>query len=320
MGIETENPLGTMKLEERVGVLKALADPSRTLVVNALLEKPHCVEELAERLHLAPSTISFHLRRLEEAHLVTKTKTQYYLVYHLRSDILQMRLRDFVCMPTDTDGAELKRVRKYRQKVISSFFRGGELASLPKQWRKRRIILEEFLTRFEPGQDYEEHEVNQRIQTLYPDYCTIRRLLIDEGYMTREGQRYRRLGMETQPMENRSELKRQYKETPKQAGIFVVTNTSNGKVLLGSSLNLHGPLNKHRFMLSIGYHWLKPLQEDWNKFGPDSFKFEIVEVIKPKDDPDFDIEQELALLEQIWLDKLQPVGKQGYNKDAKIRE
>lgn len=320
MGIETENPIGAMKLEERVGVLKALADLSRAQVVNALLEKPHCVEELAERLHLAPSTISFHLRRLEEAHLVTKSKTQYYLIYHLRSDILQMRLRDFVSMPADHDSAEHKRMRKHRQKVIATFFRGGELTALPKQWRKRRIVLEEFLTRFEPGGQYQEHEVNQRIQTLYPDYCTIRRLLVDEGYMTRQGQTYRCVGMETKPMENRSELKRKYKETPKQAGIFVVTNTSNGKVLLGSSLNLHGPLNKHRFMLSIGYHWLKPLQEDWNKYGADSFTFEIVEVIKPRDDPDFDVEQELSLLEQIWLEKLDPVGKKGYNKDAKIRE
>jgi hypothetical protein len=320
MGIETENPLGAMTLEQRVGVLKALADQSRAQLVNALLEKPHCVEELAERLHLAPSTISFHLRRLEEANLVTKTKTQYYLVYHLRADILQMRLRDFVSMPSGEDGAEHKRMKKHRQKVVATFFRGGELTALPKQWRKRRLILEEFLAKFETGRDYEEHEVNQRIETLYSDYCTIRRLLIDEGYMAREGQRYRRVEMEIQPMENRSELKRQYKETPKQAGIFLVTNTSNGKVLLGSSLNLHGPLNKHRFMLSIGYHWLKPLQEDWNQSGPDCFKFEILEVIKPKDEPDFDIEEELSLLEQIWLEKLQPVGKQGYNKDTKIRE
>ncbi|MGK3962785.1 ArsR family transcriptional regulator [Sorangium sp. So ce118] len=33
--------------------------------MNALLERPHCAEELAERLGRAPSTVSFHLRKLD---------------------------------------------------------------------------------------------------------------------------------------------------------------------------------------------------------------------------------------------------------------
>ena len=121
-------------------------------------------------------------------------------------------------------------------------------------------------------------------------------------------------------MDTRAELKRRYKETPKQAGIFVITNTVNGKVLLGSSTNLHGPLNKHRFLLSHRSHFIKALQQDYDRFGPESFKFEIVEVIEQKDDPSFNLTEELDLLEQIWLEKLQPLGEHGYNENARIRE
>jgi hypothetical protein len=121
-------------------------------------------------------------------------------------------------------------------------------------------------------------------------------------------------------MTSRSELKRQYKEAPKDAGIFLITNTSNGKVLLGSSKNLHGPLNKHRFMLSSGRHTNTALQADWTKDGADAFKFEIVEVIKQKDDPEFNLDAELSLLEEIWLEKLQPFGEKGYNPNSRIRE
>ncbi len=74
MNIESDKRRRETDLDARVNALKALADKSRILMVNALLEKPHCAEELAERLRLAPSTISFHLRRLEEAGLVTKSK------------------------------------------------------------------------------------------------------------------------------------------------------------------------------------------------------------------------------------------------------
>ena len=116
------------------------------------------------------------------------------------------------------------------------------------------------------------------------------------------------------PGKTRADLKRAYKETPRQAGIFQIRNTKTGKILLGSSTNLHGPLNKHRFMLSIGSHDNAVLQQDWNRFGADAFTFEILEIVKPNDDPIFNIDDELTLLEQIWIEKLQPMGERGYNE------
>jgi hypothetical protein len=46
---------------------------------------------------------------------------------------------------------------------------------------------------------------------------------------------------------NRQELRREYKERKKPAGIFHIKNTVNGKILLGSGLNLEEPLNAHKF-------------------------------------------------------------------------
>jgi hypothetical protein len=121
-------------------------------------------------------------------------------------------------------------------------------------------------------------------------------------------------------MNSRQDIKREYKERKKPAGVFQVKNTANGKVLLGSSLNLDGPLNSHKFMLSIGRHRNEMLQKEWNEFGPDKFVFAILEVVKVKEDSDFNLIDELTLLEQIWLEKLQPFGSQGYNTDAHIRQ
>ena len=126
-------------------------------------------------------------------------------------------------------------------------------------------------------------------------------------------------------MENKSksrkELNREYKERVKPAGVYQVKNLSNGKVLLNSSLNLEGPLNRHRFMLKIGSHTNKELQKDWNELGPDQFTFEILEEVQQrKDDPNFNLKDELTLLEMIWLEKLQPFGQRGYNLNSHIRE
>jgi hypothetical protein len=119
---------------------------------------------------------------------------------------------------------------------------------------------------------------------------------------------------------SRQDLKREYKERPIPAGVFQVRNTVNGKILLGSSLNLDGPLNRHRFVLTIGKHSNETLQEEWNRYGPERFAFEILEVVSVKDDPNFNLEDELTLLEQIWLEKTQPFGERGYNNDGRIRQ
>jgi group I intron endonuclease len=121
-------------------------------------------------------------------------------------------------------------------------------------------------------------------------------------------------------MASRKELIREYKEAPKPAGIFQIKNLANGKVLLGSSLNLHGPLNKHRFMLRAGSHDNRELQKDWNAFGPSAFTFEILEEVRVKDSPDFSLDDELTLLEEIWLERLDPFGDRGYNLSRRIRE
>ena len=119
---------------------------------------------------------------------------------------------------------------------------------------------------------------------------------------------------------SRKEIHQAYKERVKPAGVFMVKNKANGKVLLGSSLNLEGPLNKHRFTLKIGSHLNKELQKDWDEFGPDNFIFEILEEVKVQDHPNFNLQDELTLLEQIWLEKLQPFGEYGYNLNERIRE
>ena len=119
---------------------------------------------------------------------------------------------------------------------------------------------------------------------------------------------------------SRRELNREYVERVKPAGVYQVKNLANGKVLLGSSLNLEGPLNRHKFMLKIGSHTNKILQKDWDEFGPEQFSFDILEEVQRKDNPNFNLKDELTLLEMVWLEKLQPFNERSYNLNEKIRE
>ncbi|MCB0103273.1 MAG: GIY-YIG nuclease family protein [Anaerolineales bacterium] len=124
--------------------------------------------------------------------------------------------------------------------------------------------------------------------------------------------------METKT-KTRKDLNREYMERVKPAGIYQVKNTLNGRMFLGSSLNLEGPLNRHKFMLKIGSHTNKSLQNDWNEIGAENFVFEILEEVNVVDSPNFNLNDELTLLEMIWLEKLNPV-ENGYNLNTRIRE
>lgn len=98
-------------------------------------------------------------------------------------------------------------------------------------------------------------------------------------------------------------------------GVFAIRNTASGKVLLGSALNLPGALNGARFRLRMGAHSNRDLQRDWNELGADHFAFEVLDVLEAADpDPAHDYRDDLAVLEALWIERLQPFGDAGYHR------
>jgi group I intron endonuclease len=119
--------------------------------------------------------------------------------------------------------------------------------------------------------------------------------------------------------QTKKDLIREYKDRTIYAGVFQIKNTVNNKVFLGSTTNLEGIQNSQMYKLAEGFHKNKQLQKEFAQFGKDNFVFEILETIEVKNDPDFNLDDELTLLEQIWLEKLNPVGDKGYNTEGKVR-
>ncbi|MBN2041395.1 MAG: metalloregulator ArsR/SmtB family transcription factor [Spirochaetes bacterium] len=171
--------------------MKSLSDISRLQVLNAVMDKPQYVEELANRVDLAVSTVSFHLKKLEKAGLVNSEKEQYYTVYSLNNELFNLSLRELVTIDNIEKYIQDERVEKYRQKVIKTFFKKKRLIKLPVQRKKKLIVLNEFLRLFEMNRMYTETEIDEMINTLYDDHCTIRRMLVDEGVMNRNNQTYK---------------------------------------------------------------------------------------------------------------------------------
>jgi len=104
-----------------------------------------------------------------------------------------------------------------------------------------------------------------------------------------------------------------YKETPTPMGVYKITNLVNGKVFIGSSLNIPGKLNSNRFQLIHKSHQNKELQQDWNQYGADAFSFETAESINPDKIAKENWRDAVAKLEEKWLDTVSPYDDRGYN-------
>ena len=81
--------------------------------------------------------------------------------------------------------------------ILSRFFSGTRLTQIPAAAAKRRLVLERLAMEFEPGLRYGEREVNLTLEAFHPDYVSLRRYLVDEGFMTREDGVYWRTGGRT---------------------------------------------------------------------------------------------------------------------------
>ncbi len=178
---------------DAIKLFKCLSDKSRLQILKSLIKEEMYVERLAERLGLTPATISFHLKKLEDAGAVSSRKEQYYTIYSIRSEVFMTNIIDIIKEESDEEAEQRQREEAYRSKVLKAFFEYGKLKSIPAQRKKKLICLEEIAKEFEAGHTYEEKEINAVISRFHEDVCTLRRDMISEGILTREGSVYKKV-------------------------------------------------------------------------------------------------------------------------------
>jgi ArsR family transcriptional regulator len=94
--IETVEPV-TLDMERLAAGMKVLADPRRLSILNVLMEGVQCNCEIAERLGVSLSLISYHLRILAEAGLVQSERDPddaRWVYYAVNAEALQALRQD----------------------------------------------------------------------------------------------------------------------------------------------------------------------------------------------------------------------------------
>lgn len=84
---------------------------------------------------------------------------------------------------------------KENREILAAYFKeglNGPLSEFPKKEKRKIAILNHLIRKFETSRKYTEAEVNNILKEIYPDYVTLRRYLIEYGFMDRypDGSKY----------------------------------------------------------------------------------------------------------------------------------
>ena len=91
-------------------------------------------------------------------------------------------------------------------------------------------------------------------------------------------------------------------------GVYSITNTANGKIYIGSSVNIDKRFAGHRNALNKGKHENSHLQRAWDKHGIESFRFAVLREAESGHD--------VRSLEQQYLDQLTTGTSYNISKNA----
>ena len=179
-----------------IAALKALTDPTRLRIVGSLARGAANLDELVDAIGGRRGDVVRHIGVLRAAGLIAEDA----------AGRLALRQETLMTLGRELDGlhraAEHRADRAFEAgegvdpedgKVLRAFIVEGRLASIPTTDRKRLVILRYLRDEcFTEDRPYPEKEVNQRLALFHPDVASLRRHMVDAGFMTRDAGLYRR--------------------------------------------------------------------------------------------------------------------------------
>jgi len=140
--------------------------------------------------------VSHHVSKLHGAGLLRlrmEGNQRFYSINEKRLATLKAYVNGIEKLPTraekvksDTAWIEALEWNEADKKVLRDYTMNGKLTQVPVKTAKFIVVLRWLATKFQPGTHYTEKQVNTILTEVHEDYATLRRSLVDYGYMRRE--------------------------------------------------------------------------------------------------------------------------------------
>jgi biotin operon repressor len=174
-------------------MFKALADESRLSLISWLSKGEYKVHQLGDLVGLSEPTVSHHLSKLRAVGLVNLREEGNQRFYRLNRERLE-QFKEFVgnienlAIAAESDEAWIDALpfSAEDKKTLRNCTFNGRLRQIPSKEKNLLVVLRWLASKFEGGRTYTEPEVNAIIQQAHEDYATLRRDLVDFGFLRRE--------------------------------------------------------------------------------------------------------------------------------------
>ncbi|HEY7832390.1 MAG TPA: GIY-YIG nuclease family protein [Ktedonobacterales bacterium] len=108
-------------------------------------------------------------------------------------------------------------------------------------------------------------------------------------------------------MSSRREIAKEYKERRQQGGVYTITNTVNGKYVIGYAANLESVRNRFQFAVNAGSAVDPRLRADWLAQGAGAFNLVVVAELEQREGQiQAEFMRDLHVLEQLCRADLDP--------------
>ena len=185
--------MASIDFEMLLNFFKALSNEKRLKLIGILAQTECSVEDLAARLQLKEPTVSHHLNKLKELNLVTMRSQGNTHFYKLNTDTLADLNQSLLNSEQITSWTQDIPADAWEQKVLQNYLNGDRLEEIPASRKKRLVILQWLVNKFELERTYTELEINQILSQHHDDYATLRREFISYQLMKRDNGIYQRL-------------------------------------------------------------------------------------------------------------------------------
>ncbi|MBW3590077.1 MAG: DUF2087 domain-containing protein [Actinobacteria bacterium] len=169
-------------------IVSALADPDRLKVLSAVVLGHTDVAGISQGSGLSSQVVIRSLSRLINAGLVAESPSGY------QANEAAKAMKKALYRASAEAKEEFPGVEESMATELRKFFRAGRLLEIPTSRMSRLAVLDYLSWAFEPGQYYPERLVNALIRRYHPDHATLRRYLVDEGFLERKAGQYWRAG------------------------------------------------------------------------------------------------------------------------------
>ncbi len=170
-------------------IVGLLADDDRRRVFAALVLAGSTLDEVRAATGLTSRRAATALARLVAGDLVVRGDRGEHVLLGEAFRLAAVAAAPARPAPDPTDD-----VPEDEARILRRYFRGGRLTQIPSQLARRRVVLDRLAQEFDVGSRYSERQVNAILRRFHEDVASLRRFLVDEGFLDRAAGEYWRSG------------------------------------------------------------------------------------------------------------------------------